>query len=293
MMKKKIEEWPHHDYATRLSVAVVYAFLAAIAVNFFYQPGHIYSSGATGFAQILTTLSDRVVGFTVPVSITLFLINVPLFFLAWFKIGHKFTIFTFITVFLTSFFIHIIPQTTLTKDPIICAIFGGAIMGVGIGFALKNGLSSGGLDILSIVIRERTGFSVGSISIIFNVMIMLMAGILFSWQYMFYSALAIFMSGKLTDALYTKQRKMQVMIVTKCPERVINSIQDHMRRGITIINEAEGAYKHDKQTVLFTVVTRFELPLLESIMRENDPDAFVSISENVRIMGRFYEESMD
>ena len=136
MMKKKIEEWPHHDYATRLSVAVVYAFLAAIAVNFFYQPGHIYSSGATGFAQILTTLSDRVVGFTVPVSITLFLINVPLFFLAWFKIGHKFTIFTFITVFLTSFFIHIIPQTTLTKDPIICAIFGGAIMGVGIGFAL-------------------------------------------------------------------------------------------------------------------------------------------------------------
>lgn len=293
MMKKKIEEWPHHDYATRLSVAVVYAFLAAIAVNFFYQPGHIYSSGATGFAQILTTLSDRVVGFTVPVSITLFLINVPLFFLAWFKIGHKFTIFTFITVFLTSFFIHIIPQTTLTKDPIICAIFGGAIMGVGIGFALKNGLSSGGLDILSIVIRKRTGASVGSISIIFNVMIMLMAGILFSWQYMFYSALAIFMSGKLTDALYTKQRKMQVMIVTKCPERVINSIQDHMRRGITIINEAEGAYKHDKQTVLFTVVTRFELPLLESIMRENDPDAFVSISENVRIMGRFYEESMD
>ena len=51
MLKKKIEEWPHHDYATRLSVAVVYAFLAAIAVNFFYQPGHIYSSGATGFAH--------------------------------------------------------------------------------------------------------------------------------------------------------------------------------------------------------------------------------------------------
>ncbi|OJG45978.1 YitT family protein [Enterococcus hermanniensis] len=293
MMKKKIEDWPHHDYATRLSVAVVYAFLAAIAVNFFYQPGHIYSSGATGFAQILTTLSKNALGYTVPVSITLFLINVPLFVLSWFKIGHKFTIFTFITVFLTSFFIHIIPETTLTDDPIICAIFGGAIMGVGIGFALKNGLSSGGLDILSITIRKRTGKSVGSISIIFNVIIMFMAGVLFSWQYMFYSALAIFMSGKLTDALFTKQRKMQVMIVTKCPEKVITGIQEHMRRGITIINEAEGAYKHDKQTVLFTVVTHFELPLLESVMKESDPAAFVSISENVRIMGRFYEESMD
>ena len=118
MMKKKIEEWPHHDYATRLSVAVVYAFLAAIAVNFFYQPGHIYSSGATGFAQILTTLSDRVVGFTVPVSITLFLINVPLFFLAWFKIGHKFTIFTFITV--TCSFTHPFVQKSISAKYSCC-----------------------------------------------------------------------------------------------------------------------------------------------------------------------------
>ncbi|OJG82271.1 hypothetical protein RV10_GL000092 [Enterococcus pallens] len=292
-MKKKIEGWPYHDFATRLSVAVVYAFLASIAVNFFYQPGNIYSSGLTGFAQILTTLSHQWLGHTIPVSITLFALNIPLFILAWFKIGHKFTIFTFVTVFLTSFFMHIIPETQLTNDPIICAIFGGAIMGVGIGFALKNGLSSGGLDILSITIRKKTGRSVGSISIIFNVMIMLIAGILFGWQYMFYSALSIFMSGKLTDALYTKQRKMQVMIVTKCPDKVINGIQESMRRGITIINEAEGAYKHDKQTVLFTVVTRFELPQLENIMRETDPGAFVSISENVRIMGRFYEESLD
>ncbi len=63
------------------------------------------------------------------------------------------------------------------------------------------------------------------------------------------------------------------MIVTKCPDKVINGIQESMRRGITIINEAEGAYKHDKQTVLFTVVTRFELPQLETIMRETDPAA--------------------
>lgn len=292
-MLKKIVEWPYHDFATRLSVAVVYSFIASIAVNFFYQPGHIYSSGITGLAQILTTLSKQFVGHTIPVSVTLFILNIPLFVLAWFKIGHKFTFFTFITVFLTSFFIHIIPETTLTDDPIICAIFGGAISGVGIGFALKNGLSSGGLDILSITIRKQTGRSIGSISMIFNVFIMLMAGILFGWQYMFYSAFAIFMSGKLTDALYTKQRKMQVMIVTKKPDQVIAGIQDNMRRGITIINEAEGAYKHDKQTVLFTVVTRFELPMLETIMKETDPQAFVSISENVRILGRFYEESID
>lgn len=291
-MKNKFESLPVHDYTTKLSVSIVYAILASIAMNFFYQPGNIYSSGITGLAQILTTLSTRVVGFHVPVSISLYALNIPLFFIAWKKIGKKFTIFTMITVTLTSVFMQIVPQTTLSDDPIICAIFGGGVMGSGIGFALKNGLSSGGLDIFSITIRKKTGRSIGSISIYFNALIVFVAGYLFGWQYMFYSALSIFVSGKVTDAVYTKQKKMQVMIITKNPDAVINGIQKKMRRGITIIHEAEGAYRHDKQTLLLTVVTRFELPALESAMKESDPSAFVSISDNVKILGRFYEEEL-
>ena len=163
---------------------------------------------------------------------------------------------------------------------------------IGIGLALRNGLFSGGLDIVSITIRKKTGKSIGSISIYFNALIVFVAGILFGWQYMFYSALSIFVSGKVTDVMYTKQKKMQVMIVTKHPERVVNEIQNCMRRGITIINEAEGAYKHDKQTVLMTIVTRYELPLLREAMKASDPQAFVSIAENVQILGRFYEEGV-
>lgn len=139
-MKKHFEEWMYHDYTTKLSAAVVYSLLASVAINFFYQPGHIYSSGLTGIAQILTTLSKSLIGFNVPVSTTLYLLNIPLFVLAWKKIGKKFTVFTFITVTLTSLFIHFVPETVLTRDPIICALFGGAIMGVGIGLALRNGI---------------------------------------------------------------------------------------------------------------------------------------------------------
>ncbi|MGG5343520.1 YitT family protein [Enterococcus sp. AZ192] len=291
-MKKFFDSLPIHDYTTKLSVSIVYAILASVAMNFFYQPGNIYSSGITGLAQILTTLSTRVVGFNVPVSITLYALNIPLFFVAWLKIGKKFTIFTVLTVTLTSIFMQIVPQTILSNDPIICAIFGGAVMGSGIGFALKNGLSSGGLDIFSITIRKKTGRSVGSISMYFNGLIIFVAGYLFGWQYMFYSALSIFVSGKVTDAVYTKQKKMQVMIITKNPDAVIEGIQQKMRRGITIIHEAEGAYRHDKQTLLLTVVTRFELPALEAAMKDSDPSAFVSISDNVKILGRFYEEDL-
>lgn len=279
-------------YTSRLSASVVYALLSSIAFNFFYLPGNIYSSGINGVAQILTSFSDSLVGIHIPMSITLFALNVPLFVLAWAKLGKRFTIFTFITITLTSFFIQIIPQTKLTDDPIICAIFGGAIIGIGIGYTLKNGLSSGGLDILSLTIRKKTGKSVGSISIMFNIVIVFLAGYLFGWQYMFYSALSIFVSGKMTDAVYTKQKKMQVMIVTKEPHLVIESIQSRMRRGITIIHDAEGAFNQEPQSILFTVVTRFEMPELIAAMRESDPKAFVSISDNVKILGRFYEEDM-
>ena len=291
-MKNIAQKVNFTDYLQKFSFSVVYAILASIAVNFFYQPGKIYSSGITGVAQIITTLSKDLLGFHLPVSANLLILNLPLFLVGWYKVGHKFTIFTGITVILTSLFMQIMPEEVLTTDPIVCAIIGGAVMGAGIGYALRSGLSSGGLDFVSIAIQKKTGKTVGSISIIFNILIMFAAGLLFGWQYALYSAIAIFVSGKVTDAVFTKQKKMQVTIITRHPDAVIHHIQDKMRRGITIINEAEGAYKHDKQTVLLTVCTRFELPVLRQAMRESDPKAFVSIAENVQILGRFYEEEL-
>ena len=283
---------PHSNYATKISTSIVYAITASAAVNFFYEPGNIYSSGVTGIAQIIGTLAQSAFGIKIPVALALLLLNLPLFILGWFKISPKFTIFTGITVLLTSVFMQIIPVQVLSTDPIINAIFGGVVMGAGGGYALRNGLSSGGLDFITIAIRKKTGKTIGSLSIIFNSFILLAAGLLFGWQYAFYSALAIFVSGKVMDAVFTKQKKMQVTIVTSCADEVIHGIHSKMRRGITIINGAEGAFRYDRQKVLITVVTRYELPLLKQIMREIDPHAFVSIADNVQILGRFYEEDL-
>lgn len=283
---------PHSNYATKISTSIVYAITASAAVNFFYEPGNIYSSGVTGIAQIIGTLAQSAFGIKIPVALALLLLNLPLFILGWLKISPKFTIFTGITVLLTSVFMQIIPVQVLSTDPIINAIFGGVVMGAGGGYALRNGLSSGGLDFITIAIRKKTGKTIGSLSIIFNSFILLAAGLLFGWQYAFYSALAIFVSGKVMDAVFTKQKKMQVTIVTSCADEVIHGIHGKMRRGITIINGAEGAFRYDRQKVLITVVTRYELPLLKQIMKETDPHAFVSIADNVQILGRFYEEDL-
>ncbi|HIY57314.1 MAG TPA: YitT family protein [Candidatus Tetragenococcus pullicola] len=289
-MERLFAKLPFSEYATKFSNSLIYALLASIALNFFYEPGHIYSSGITGLAQIISTLAKNIGATNFSVGYILICLNIPLFFLGWFKIGHKFTIFTGITVVLTSLFMQLIPTEILTPDPIICAIFGGAVNGGGIGYALKNGISSGGLDFVSITIRKKTGQNVGSISMIFNSMILIASGILFGWKYALYSALGIFVSAKVTDAVFTKQKKVQVTIITMYPDEVISSVQHRLRRGITIINQAKGAYSHEPQTVLLTVVTRYEVPDLRKAMKESDPGAFVSIADNVQILGRFHEE---
>ena len=227
-------------YAEKFSASLFYGLMSAIAVNFFFEPGHVYSSGVTGLSQVVSAISGRYLGFTIPVAVAFYAINLPLLILAWYKIGHKFTVFTFITVTMSSLFIQLIPQVTLTTDPLINAIFGGLVMGTGIGYGLKSRISSGGTDVISLTIRKMTGRSVGSISLLVNGIIMLFAGLLFGWQYALYSMVTIFVSSRVTDALFTRQKKMQALIVTSRPERVIQMIHKQLHRGVTCINDAEG-----------------------------------------------------
>ena len=276
-------------YTEKFSASVLYGFLSSIAVNFFFQPGHVYSSGSTGLAQILSALSLRTLGFEIPVSLTFYAINIPLLILAWYKIGHKFTIFTFITVTMSSLFIQVMPHVTLTEDPLINAIFGGLVMGAGIGFGLKSRISSGGTDIVSLTIRKKTGRDVGNISLIVNGIIMIFAGILFGWKYALYSMVTIFISSRVTDAIFTKQKKMQAMIVTSNPDPVVRMIHKKLHRGVTMINDAEGTYNHEKKAVLLAIITREEYTDFKYYMRKADPKAFVSIAENVHILGRFVD----
>ncbi|ANZ70456.1 hypothetical protein IV79_GL001307 [Pediococcus claussenii] len=281
-----------HQYAARASSAFMYAILVSIAMNFFWTPGKIYASGITGLAQVVTTVFGRYVHISLSVAVMLFVLNIPLFLLAWKGIGHRFTVFTILSVGLASIMIKVLHPITLTTDPIICAIFGGAVNGYGTGFALKNGISTGGLDILGITILRKTGRSIGSINIAFNVFIVVAAGFLYGWPYAFYSTIGLIVNARVMDMTYTRQQKMQVLIITDRPKSVIDSVQNNIRRGITILHGAEGAYNHNEKTILFTVISRYEMSELENAMKVADPNAFVSITDTIKILGHFYEPKL-
>lgn len=278
-----------HNLISKISAAFFYALAVAVALNFFWQPGKIYASGITGFAQILQSVSSRYLPFTLTTSVMYFVLNIPLFILGWFKIGHKFTFFTLIAVLLGSIMMKVIAPIKMSYDPIICALFGGVINGVGTGIALKSGISTGGLDVLGIILRKKTGKSFGQINIFFNLIIVICAGFVFGWSRALYTALNIFVNGRVIDAVYTQHQKMQVIIVTEHPKHIIEGIQQTMHRGITILHDAEGAYSHTEKTVLLTVIDRYDMYDIYNIVLNNDPYAFMSVSEVNKVYGRFKE----
>lgn len=281
-----------YSLLSKISASFFYSLAVAIALNFFWQPGHMYSSGIIGFAQLINTLSSRFLPFTLSTSVMYFALNLPLLLIAWLKIGHKFTLFTIITVILGSIMMRVIHPIDMHVDPLVCALFGGTINGMGTGFALKNGISTGGLDIIGIVIRKKTGASYGKVSIMINLIIIAAAGFAFGWNRALYSALTIFINGRVIDAIYTQHQKLQVTIVTDQPQAIIDGIQEKMHRGITIFHDVEGAYSHIEKKVLITVIDRYDMYDVLQIVKKSDPYAFMSVTEVEKVYGSFKEQEI-
>lgn len=277
------------EYGTKIFILMIYAFLYSIALNVFWQNGDIYSGGITGISQIISTLVGKTTDFTLPISYIYYALNIPLLLIGWFIVDRKFVVFTIIGVTLASFAIETMPKITLTDDPIICAIFGGAIGGYSLGLALKYGMSTGGMDIVLIGLRRITGKSIGYFSMIINGIVVLTAGFIFGWQHALYSVLSIIVSAKATDMVYVKHRKVQVMIITHYPDEVVEKLQEHLTRGITVIEHAKGGYMHQEKSVLITVITRYEMEILKETMKNVDEHAFVSVSHDVEILSGFKE----
>lgn len=281
-----------YNFFSKISAAFIYSLSVAMALNFFWTPGHMYSSGITGFAQLINSMSQKFLPFSISTSLMYFVLNIPLFVIGWTKIGHKFTFFTIIAVVLGSIMMKVIQPLNVNWDPLLCAIFGGTLNGFGTGFALKNGISTGGLDIIGIVFRMKTGTSYGKFNILVNLVIIAAAGFVFGWTRALYSALTIFINGRVIDAVYTQHKKMQVLIVTDHPQKIIDGIQNKMHRGITIIHDAEGAYAHTEKTVLLTVIDRYDMYDIRQIVAHSDKYAFMTVSEVEKVYGRFKEQTL-
>lgn len=283
-----------HEFAARIVAAVIYALTSAIAINFFWTPGHIYSSGFTGLAQIVNTVGTRFFNVNLPIGLLLIILNIPILLLGYKKLGYRFTMFTALALVLAALAIRFVPDppANWSNDSLLLAIFGGGINGFGTGFALRTGLSTGGLDIIGIVVRKKFGLRMGAVNLTFNFFILMAAGYLFGPQFALYTGISLIVNAFMIDNVYTRQQKLQVMIVTENPDKVIDMLQQNIRRGITIVHDAEGGYNHHQKEILFTVISAYERYDFRDALELADPKAWSSTWRIEYTMGRFYEPKL-
>lgn len=278
--------------ARRIAVVIAGALLIAIALNFFLINANVYASGFTGAAQLLSSALNDFFNISIGTGILLLLFNIPVSILGWFKVGKGFTVYSIISVFFTTLFLELIPVISITDDIILNAVAGGVITGAGVGITMKLGASTGGLDIIAMILSRKNDRPVGIYFLLLNAVIIVMAGVLYEPENALYTMLTLYMTTMVIDTLHTRHVKVTAMIITRKADELQQAIHENLVRGITIL-PAKGAYSGEDKNMLYLVITRYELFDLEKIINKVDPAAFTNIVQTIGVFGFFRKEGED
>ena len=217
-----------------------------------------------------------------------FLLNVPFFLMAYRIMGRKFCITTLISIAMASVCLAIIPvpATPIVDDRILASLVGGLGSGFGAGLVLRAGSSQGGQDLIGVCLaKTHPDFKVGVIGIIISVCIYTICLFIYDIQTVLYSIIFAVMTGVFIDKVHVQNIKLECMIFTKKPG-LSDAILHDLNRGVTVW-EGEGAYTGEDTHVLVTVISKYEEPHLRELIAKHDENAFMIISDNIRVVGLF------
>lgn len=258
----------------------------AFGVTLFIAPVNLYDSGISGTSILLSQLTPSYL----TLSLFLIVLNIPLFIYGMKKQGIEFTVYAIYAVAVYSLMAWLITDILpidvsiasplAGSDLLLCALFGGLLSGVGSGLAIRSGGAMDGIEVLSVIFAKRLNISVGTFVMIYNIILYIIAGIVLgSWILPLYSIVTYGAALKTIDFIVEGlDRAKAALIVTSNPEEICRALSDAFECGITVIN-ATGYYSNQDKTVVYIIVNRFQISKMKNIIRENDPLAYVSISE--------------
>ena len=257
--------------------------LFALGFDLFLMPGGMNAGGLSGLAMVFVHLTDLGSVGTVTA-----LMNIPLFVLAGMKIGKKFFVGSLIGMAFSSAFIDLfvllpVPQV----EPLLGALYGGLICGVGLGFVFAAGVSTGGSDIIVRLLKLKwRHVPIGVINTCFDACVAVLTGIVYrDVNSALYSGIAIFVVGKVIDVVvYSFDYSKVALIITKDYEQVAREISDKLERGATYLY-GEGTYSRKETKVVLTAVKKQQVAELKDLVVHIDPDAFIIVQEAHQVLG--------
>ncbi|MGG3468964.1 YitT family protein [Neobacillus pocheonensis] len=264
----------------RILLITIGAILMAVGLEIFLVPNNVIDGGITGISIMLSYLTGWKIG------IFLFILNIPFFFIGYKQIGKTFalsTLYGIIILSITTTLLHPVPA--FTQDILLATVFGGIVLGIGVGIVIRYGGSLDGTEILAILFNNKLPFSVGEIIMFFNLFILGSAGFVFTWDRAMYSLIAYFVAYKTIDITITGlDESKSVWIISDNAKQIGDAILSRLGRGVTYIN-GEGAYSGDDKKVIFCVINRLEEAKLKEIVTENDSSAFLAVADIAEVRG--------
>lgn len=264
------------------------SLIGAIAYPLFLVPNHVAPGGLTGLATVLNYLFD------VPVGMTSLVLNVPLFAVGYRAMGRVFALRSLIATIVFSVLIDVIPLPALTQEPLLGALFGGVLLGAGLGLILRGGATTGGSDMVARMVHARfQHISVGAILFVIDCCVVAMAGITIEVEYALYAFISLYASSKLIDAVMDGlSREKACYVISAQNEKVKHELMEQLDRGVTMLS-AEGGYSGEKRPVLLCVLSAQEVGRLKAIVRAADESAFVFISDAHEVLGEGFRKLME
>jgi uncharacterized membrane-anchored protein YitT (DUF2179 family) len=256
------------------------AVLVAVGLEIFLVPNNIIDGGITGISIILSHLTGFRLG------LFLFVLNVPFLIVGYQQIGKTFALSTLFSIIILSIVASmLVPVPGITNDPLLAAVFGGIIVGIGVGLIIRNGGSSDGTEVVAVLVNKKLPWSVGQVVMFFNIFILGSAGFVFGWNHAMYSLIAYFIAFKTIDVTIDGFDETKAIWVISDKYRDLGeAILHRLGRGVTYMN-AEGAFTGDDKKVIFCVISRLEEAKLKSIVEHIDPDAFLAIGAMAEVRG--------
>lgn len=264
------------------------AFTQALALRLFLVPAQLVGGGISGAAQLVNYYTAWPIGLMTLVG------NVPLFVLGWRYLGGpRFalrTIFALVafSVF-TDWLVLFLPPEGVTSDLLLNALYGGVVSGIGYGLVYRGRGTSGGSDILARILNHWRDVPISQSYLIVDALVILGAGLVFGWENALYALALLYISGLAAESTLQGSNVVRtVLVVTTRPDEVAERIMLSMQRGVTILG-ARGGYTGAPRTVLYTVISRAEVPRIKSLVREADESAFMVVGQAHEALGEGFQ----
>ena len=263
-----------------LFMITVGAVIAAFALEEFLVPFTILDGGVVGVSMIISQLSG------LPLGVLTILLNIPFMILGFRRLGMRFLVKAIYAMVIFSVFLSVFENMkAVTEQEILVVVFGGVLLGVGVGLILRYGGCLDGTEIVAMFLSKNTEFSVGQIVLFFNIIIYTVAGFLFGPDRALYSLLTYFITSKIIDIVENgMEQGKSVMIITDHGKDIADAIYSQLGRTCTQM-EGKGMVSNGKKTVLYCVITRVEVPAIKKIINDADVSAFMTISDVSEIVG--------